>query len=173
MYYCSPGVTTVKSKSRLRWVNQLSHATVSVHGWFELWKSIVAAEWMNMNAVLSIPDLLGLETDRINKWKHNNTSQTQLLVHGGICSGKGFPGSGTFPGGFRSGNFKFFFKFQHFPTSVGRLLSIAVACATVMLNTCSLTWVWSLAYARKLSQVNSGTYAIGLISWPANCHQTV
>jgi len=35
------------------------------------------------------------------------------------------------------------------------------------------TWVRSRACARKLGQVNSGAYAIGLISWAANSHQAV
>jgi len=35
------------------------------------------------------------------------------------------------------------------------------------------TWVRSRAYVRKLGRVNSGTYAIGLIFWAANCHQAV
>jgi len=35
------------------------------------------------------------------------------------------------------------------------------------------TWTRSQTCARKFCQVNSGTYAIGLISWAANCHQAV
>jgi len=35
------------------------------------------------------------------------------------------------------------------------------------------TWVRSQACARKLDQVNSGMYAIQLLSWAANCHQAV
>jgi len=30
-----------------------------------------------------------------------------------------------------------------------------------------------LGLCAKLDQVNSGAYAIGLISWAANCHQAV
>jgi len=35
------------------------------------------------------------------------------------------------------------------------------------------TWVRSRACARRLGQVNSGAFAIGLISCEANCHQSV
>ena len=31
----------------------------------------------------------------------------------------------------------------------------------------------NLGCGTKLGQANSGTYAIGLISWAVNCHQTV
>jgi len=35
------------------------------------------------------------------------------------------------------------------------------------------TWVRIRACTRTLGQVNSGAYAIGLISWAVNCHQAV
>jgi len=62
--------------------------------------------------------------------------------------------------------------------SLSCLVSIAVVCVTTRPITCSLTCTCRYlgtnpGLGAKLGQANSGTCAIGLISWVVSCHQVV
>jgi len=57
------------------------------------------------------------------------------------------------------------------------LLSVVIACDRKAVHARWLDQRYHpgriLGWSAKLCQANSGTYAIGLISWADNCHQTI